>query len=167
MTKPSSTTYYDYSTIVNLKRIEVSPEQVEQKDRIETKEIEDGWEYVLDDKGNVMKDTSGNDIKVDKFVTVIAEVVEVHRNKSAAASGRFGLFDAETKELIQTRPFNVEAHFSDYASSFSGDRRALCQRTRDRLRGYPTQFPSDLLMSLDVAHELKEVMKDEMRRFSI
>jgi hypothetical protein len=158
---------FDYVARLDLDNIDISPEREVINRYIDKEEIKDGWEYVLDKKGNVMKDTSGNDIKVDKFITVIAEVVEIHRSKSAVASGRFGLFDADTKELIQTRPFNVEAHFNDYASSFSGDRRALCQRTRDRLRGYPAQFPSDLVMSLDVAHELKEVMKNEMRRFSI
>lgn len=158
---------FDYVARLDLDNIDISPEREVVNRYIDKEEIKDGWEYVLDKKGNVMKDTSGNDIKVDKFITVIAEVVEIHRSKSAAASGRFGLFDADTKELIQTRPFNVEAHFNDYASSFSGDRRALCQRSRDRLRGYPAQFPSNLVMSLDVAHELKQVMKDEMRKFSI
>ncbi|NHZ84704.1 MAG: hypothetical protein GWP19_02350 [Planctomycetia bacterium] len=63
---PNNNTYYDYFAVVNLKRIEVSPEQVQQKDRMESKEIEDGWEYVLDDNGNVVKDSEGNDVKIPK-----------------------------------------------------------------------------------------------------
>ena len=30
---------------------------------LEFQQIQDGWEYELDRKGNVKKDTSGNDIK--------------------------------------------------------------------------------------------------------
>lgn len=158
---------YDMIARLNLDRIDISPER-ELVDRYrDTKEIKDGWEYVLDEKGNVMKDSLGNDIKKDRFITVVADVVEIHRTKAALASGRLGLFDAYTGELIESRPFNVEANFSSYASSFQGDRRALCDRSRNRLRGYPERFPSDLAMSLDVAHNLKEIMKDELRRFNI
>jgi len=166
-TKSSLGYDFDYVARMDLDNIDISPEREVINRYVDEEEVKDGWQYVLDDNGNVMKDSTGTDIKVDKFVTVVAQVVEIHRSKSAAASGRFGLFDAETKELIQTRPFSVSAHFNDYASSFNGDRRALCDRSRNRLRGYPNQFPSDLVMSLDVAHELKQVMKDEMRRFSI
>ncbi|WP_235299630.1 hypothetical protein [Portibacter marinus] len=158
---------FDYVARLDLDEIAVSPEREVINRYVDKEEIKDGWQYVLDEKGNVKKDSLGNDLKVDKFVTVVAEVVEIHRTKSAVASGRFGLFHAETKELIETRPFNVEAHFSEYASTFNGDRRALCERTRSRLRTRPLAFPSDLAMSMDVAHELKEVMKNEMRRFSI
>ncbi len=158
---------FDFVARLDLDEIAISPEK-EFVDRYrDEKEVKDGWEYQLDANGNVEKDTLGNDIKIDRFVKVYAEVIEVRRTKSAIASGRFGLFDADTKELIETRPFNVDAHFDDYASTFNGDRRALCDRSRNRLRDRPAPFPSDLLMSLDVAHELKEVMKNEMRRFSI
>ncbi len=163
----SSDFEFDYIARLDLDNIEISPEQ-EFIDRYQDKkEVKDGWSYVLDEKGNVKKDTSGNDIKVDKFVTVTADVIEIHRTKSAIATGRIGLFDQVTKELIQTRPFNVDAHFHDYATSFNGDKRALCDRSTGRLKSRPNPFPSNLLMSLDVAHNLKELMKNEMRRFSI
>jgi len=158
---------FDYVARLDLDQIAISPEREVVNRYVDEAEVKDGWKYVLDKKGNVKKDSLGNDLKVDKFITVVAEVVEIHRTKSAAASGRFGLFHAETKELVDTRPFNVEAHFNDYASTYNGDRRALCDRTRNRLRNRPLAFPSDLVMSMDVAHELKQVMKNEMRRFSI
>ena len=77
------------------------------------------------------------------------------------------MFDAYTKELIETKPFEVNALFSDYASSIKGDKRAMCDRTRGRLKNRVAPFPSDLRMSLDVAYDLKELMKREMRKFSI
>jgi hypothetical protein len=158
---------FDYVARLDIDDIAISPEREIIDHYVDTKEVKDGWEYVLDDKGNVMKDSLGNDIKVDKFVEVQAEVVEIHRTKSAIANGRFGLFDAETKELVTTQPFTVEANFSDYASRYNGDKRALCDKTRGRLRTRPAHFPSDLTMSMDVAYDLKELMKREMRRFSI
>lgn len=158
---------FDYVARLDVDHIEISPEREFINRYIDEKEVKDGWEYVLDNNGNVMKDSLGNDIKTDKYVKVVAQVVEINRQKSATASGRFGLFDADTKELIETRPFSVDAHFSDYASYMNGDRRAISDRTRGRIKSYPSPFPSDLLMTMDVAYELKELMKTEMRRFAI
>lgn len=158
---------FDFVARLDLDEIAISPEREVVNRYIDETEIKDGWKYVLDENGNVKKDSLGNDIKEDKFVTVRADIVEIHRTKSAIATGRFGLFDATTKELIDTRPFNVGADFEDYASSYDGDRRALCDRTRNRLSSSPEAFPNDLLMSLDVAHHLKELMKTEISRFSI
>lgn len=158
---------FDYVARMDLDDIAISPEREFIDRYVDEKEVKDGWEYVLDKKGNVKKDSLGNDIKVDKYVKVVAQVVEVRRFKEAIATGRFGLFDADTKELIDARPFNVNAVFEDYASSISGDRRAMCDRTRGRLKKRVAPFPSDLLMSMDVAYDLKELMKREMSRFSI
>ncbi|PKP29430.1 MAG: hypothetical protein CVU00_15660, partial [Bacteroidetes bacterium HGW-Bacteroidetes-17] len=51
---------FDYLTIVNLLNIQVSPDDTKTTDRIHKKKVEDGFEYVLDPKGNVKKDTLGN-----------------------------------------------------------------------------------------------------------
>ncbi|GLR18747.1 hypothetical protein [Portibacter lacus] len=166
-TKSSLGYDFDYVARLDVDNIDISPEREYINRYIDEKEIKDGWQYALDEKGNVKKDSLGNDIKVDKYVKVVAQVIEINRQKSATASGRFGLFDAETKELIETRPFSVDAHFSDFASSMTGDRRAISDRTRGRIKNYPSPFPSDLLMTMDVAYELKELMKTEMRRFAI
>ena len=48
---------YHYSIFLNLKLIDVSPEEVKQNMFIESKEIEDGFDYFLDEKGNAIKDT--------------------------------------------------------------------------------------------------------------
>ena len=166
-TKKSINYDFDFVARLDLDEIAISPEREFIDRYVDESEVKDGWEYVLDEKGNVKKDSVGNDIKVDKFIKVFADVVEVHRTKEAIATGRFGLFDADTKELIETQPFEVTALFSDYASSIKGDKRAMCDRTRGRLKNRVAPFPSDLRMSLDVAHDLKELMKREMRKFSI
>ena len=166
-TKKSQNYEFDFVARLDLDEIAISPEREFIDRYVDESEVKDGWEYVLDEKGNVKKDSVGNDIKVDKFIKVTAKVVEIHRTKEAIAIGRFGLFDAYTKELIETKPFEVNALFSDYASSIKGDKRAMCDRTRGRLKNRVAPFPSDLRMSLDVAYDLKELMKREMRKFSI
>ena len=104
---------FDYVARLDLDEIAISPEKQFIDRYRDEKRVKDGWEYQLDANGNVEKDSLGNDIKVDRFVKVSAQVIEIRRTKSAIASGRFGLFDAATKELIETRPFSVDAHFDD------------------------------------------------------
>ena len=55
---------YDYLINVNIRNIAVSPDQTAQLDSVIKRDIEDGFTYQLDSKGNVMKDTAGNDIKI-------------------------------------------------------------------------------------------------------
>ena len=51
---------YDYTILVNLESIAFSPDEVKEKDNLYKKKVEDGFDYVLDANGNVMKDTAGN-----------------------------------------------------------------------------------------------------------
>ncbi|MEX0313622.1 MAG: hypothetical protein AB3N18_05555, partial [Allomuricauda sp.] len=67
---PVANVKYDYALNLNFREINVSPEQVNEKEIIKEKMVKDGYEYVLDDNGNVAKDSLGNDIKVDKFKKV-------------------------------------------------------------------------------------------------
>ena len=53
---------YDYAVMVKLNSIMVSPDETKDTDEVFNKRISDGFEYVLDANGNVMKDTAGNDI---------------------------------------------------------------------------------------------------------
>ena len=59
-------TEYDYFINVNVKNIAVSPDQTIQRDSVVKRDVDDGFEYVLDKKGNVMRDSLGNDIKKKK-----------------------------------------------------------------------------------------------------
>ena len=47
----------DYTVIVSLENVRFSPERVSERNFKETKVIEDGWDYVLDENGNVAKDS--------------------------------------------------------------------------------------------------------------
>jgi hypothetical protein len=66
----NSETQYDYLVNVNIRNIAVSPDQTMQRDSVVKKEVEDGFKYQLDKKGNVVKDSLGNDIKTKKYKTL-------------------------------------------------------------------------------------------------
>jgi hypothetical protein len=56
-------------------------EQLHQREWLREKEVEDGWEYVLDENGNVAKDSLGNDIRQTRWSRVRAAVTELRQEK--------------------------------------------------------------------------------------
>ena len=162
-TQPTAGTDYDYEVVMNLTDIEVTPEREEQRAYVDTKEIEDGFDYVLDENGNVQKDTSGNDIKVTRYKNISAEVLEVFQNKYARLRGRLEYFDLRNKNLLVSEPVQVEALFENYASTYRGDKRALSDETKRRIGNEPVPFPTDEQLLLDAASLLKPIIKEKVR----
>lgn len=154
----------DVKAILEIRNIEISPEREVIHNYVDTKEIKDGFNYVLDDNGNVMKDTSGNDIKVDKFTTISAEVTEIVRTKAAFVRGNVYYYDTKTGERFRTRPVNVEALFEDIACQFRGDKRALKDKRLKYIKPYPLAFPSDLMITMDAAQNLKEFFRSQIEQ---
>ena len=68
---------------------------------------------------------------------------------------------------MQSKPIDVEALFIDYASRYKGDKRALSDYNRNRLKNHPLPFPDDLSMIMDASNNLKEIFKIELRKLAI
>lgn len=155
----NGTTKFDYSVTANFTRVSVSPERVAEREYVDEKEIEDGFDYVLDGNGNVLKDTLGNDIKIPKTKIIRVSVLEIHQTKSAIVSGRMDYRDLSNNELIKTIPLTTEAIFDHYSATFRGDKRALSKDSRNRLGNQPLPFPTDPDMVMMAAEELKPMIR--------
>lgn len=157
---PSNNTYFDYFTIINLKKIEVSPEQVQQKDRMESKEIEDGWEYVLDDNGNVVKNSEGNDVKIPKIRTIVCTLIETHQYKAAKLEGDIELVQNEPRKVIRQVPIGAESIFEHISARAVGDVNALSDESKELLKNASVPFPRDLDLIIDGAEIFKKSIRD-------
>ncbi|MEE9190908.1 MAG: hypothetical protein V3U16_09085 [Candidatus Neomarinimicrobiota bacterium] len=152
--------YYDYFIHINLNRINVSPEKVVEKDRMETKEIEDGWEYVLDDRGNVVKDSSGNDIKVKKFRTAACSVIETRQYKEAFIKGEIEIIQNEPRQVIKSIPISAESIFEHVSARAIGDTAALSHESKAMIKADQRPFPHDL----DLIHRSSNALKLSIRK---
>lgn len=155
---------FDYNVVMRLTNINVSPESVKEREYVDTKEVEDGFDYVLDNNGNVMKDSLGNDIKVKRFATIKAVVFETYQSKAATVAGRLEFYDTRYNRLLRTENLATEVIFDNYASTFRGDRRALSRESRRYLGNQPIPFPSSEVLLLDAAERLKPLVKDKIYR---
>lgn len=162
-TEPQENVKYDYIAAIVIDRLFVSPEQEKEVMYIDEVEVKEGFNYVLDSKGNVMKDSLGNDIKTDKFIKVRADVNELFRFKKAEVAGKVEYKETRTGKIVRSRPVFVETVFESYASRFSGDKRALSEKTKKNLRSNPMPFPSDLDLTLQAAEKLKGLLINELR----
>jgi hypothetical protein len=155
---------YDYRVVFKVRNIDVSPERIHERAYTDEKEIQDGKEYVLDDKGNVKKDTNGNDITRPRFIRIRANVVEVFQSKAARLSGHMEIYDAHHNNMLDMRDLSTEVLFENYASTFIGDKRALSDESCRRIGNSPQPFPLDEDMLVQAAERLKPNLREELRR---
>ena len=153
---------YDYQIKLKITQISVSPEVVRERQYVDTRTIEDGYEYVLDTRGNVEKDSLGNDVKVPKKVTIQAIVLEVLQQKEATVAGVVEVYNLHERRLVRSQPLNATTVFENYASTFQGDERALSNDTRRRIGNRPVPFPPNEVMILQAADELKPALLDRI-----
>jgi hypothetical protein len=164
---PERNREYDLGITLILSNVQVSPGSVSEKSFSEKKEIPDGFQYVLDEKGNVKKDTAGNDIKLPKSKVIEAQILEVFQSKSAGLSGRLEVIDLHTKGVRESRDINAVAIFENRAASFKGDERALTEDTKKRLGNRPAVFPTDAILLLEAARKLRPLVISELRKIRI
>jgi hypothetical protein len=164
---PERNREYDLGITLILSNVQVSPGTVSEKSFSEKKEIPDGFQYALDEKGNVKKDTAGNDIKLPKTKVIEAQILEVFQSKSAGLSGRLEVMDLNTKGVRESRDINTVAIFENRAASFKGDERALTEDTKKRLGNRPAVFPTDAVLLLEAARKLRPLVISELRKIRI
>ena len=159
----NNTKKFDYSIKLTIRDIDITPERETIREFEEKKEVKDGFSYIYDAKGNVVKDSLGNDIKEDRYRTARAKVIELYRNKSAVVVGDIKIIDLNRKSVFKSVPVNVNAVFESYASRYEGDRKALSNETLRRLKRNPERFPTNSELLLLAVDDLKRELLSELK----
>jgi len=150
---------YDFAMQLMLRQIIISPEQVRETEFIREKEIKDGWEYQLDNEGNVEKDSLGNDIKVDKFINIRARFLESHQIKSTQILADVVYTDLITNQDLDRFTIDSGFVFENVFGTFRGDKRALLDEDRRIIRNRMIPFPPNEQMVYDTGEDLKFKLK--------
>ncbi len=122
-------TQYDYYVNVNVKNIAVSPDQTMQRDTVVKRDVEDGFTYQLDKKGNVMKDSLGNDIKTKKYKTLQCALIETIQSKACRIDGDVEVIQVNPNKVLKKDPIGAQSDFENISARALGDIQALSQRT--------------------------------------
>ena len=161
-------TQYDYFVNVNVKNVAVSPDQSIQRDSVIKRDIEDGFYYVLDKKGNVMRDSLGNDIKQKKYKTVQCALVETVQSKACRIDGDIEVIQMNPNKQLKKDPIGAQSNFENVSSRALGDIQALNARQLERTKTSLAQFPTDIEMIMRCSESLKKAIRGAIqndRRF--
>ena len=134
---------YDYQLSILLDHLNIAPQQINSELIPQQARIVDGWEYILDASGNVMKDSLGNDMKRDRIITVQAELRIMQQLKSSKIDGTVSIKNLKTNSVMFSNPLFGEARFENVFGIFRGDQRAIEQKYFELLQKKEVPFPPD------------------------
>ena len=157
---PLNTIDYDYEMQVAFRDINITPEQISEKQLIKEKQIKDGYEYLEDENGNLVKDSLGNEIKIDRLKTVRCNFYQFTQHKAAQVVGNVQYIDLKTKQPINSYPLSSEFIFEHVYANYNGDKRALDNDLVSLLNLAAVPFPSNEEMVYDAGEDLKTRLKN-------
>ena len=151
---------YDYAVMVKLLSIMVSPDDTQDTDQIFKKNIADGYDYVLDNNGNVMKDTAGNDIKLQKFKEITCTMIETRQFKSVEIKGEVEILSMKPERLIQKEAFGAANQFEHFSARSIGDEGALTEEALKMTQQEKIPFPTDVDMVMMCTETIKPAIRN-------
>ncbi len=163
--QPQRSIKYDYLMEVAFREINISPEQIKERQLEKEKLIKDGWEYLLDENDEFVLDEEGKKIKVDKMAKVRCEYYEFTQFKATNIVGNLEYRDLNSNQLLDAFPLSSEYVFEHIYANYSGDKRALDNDLVRFLGLQAVQFPTNEQMVYDSGEDLKNKLKEIIRRY--
>lgn len=154
----------DYKVVFRIEDLYAEPVQIRNIENNFYREVVDGWDYVLDAKGNVAKDSLGNDIRKDRKLKVRATVVETIQTKRAYITGRMEVINMQTGNLSYSKNMVLDDCFTQTGLNYFGDERALDGHQRNRIP--LVNCPDDLDMMMRVVDKAKNAFLYEVKNIS-
>jgi hypothetical protein len=158
---------YDYGVIVNFREINISPEQIKERQFDKEKQIKDGVKNLLDSNGNVVKDSLGNVIKVENMKTIRISIYEFSQIKACQVTAKVDYIDFTTNQLLQSYPIASEFIFNNTYATYRGDKRACEEEYYPTFNVRAVPFPSNEQMVFDTGNDLKAKLKSIISRNKI
>lgn len=166
---------YDYAMQLNLKQIIISPERIREREILREKKIKDGTTLMLDKAGNAVKDSLGENIKIDKIIDVKCRFIESIQTKEAQILANVVYTDLKSQQTIENFPIDSGFIFENiYATYYrknnkkkqENDQRALSIEDLELLKNRQVPFPTNEQMVFDTGEDLKLKLKDIINSFS-
>ncbi|EIA08817.1 hypothetical protein [Flavobacterium frigoris] len=155
---------YDFQLILNFRRIDISPEQLKEKEITKEQKIKDGLRTLIDKNGKVVKDSLGNPIKVDNFKTIRVRIYEFSQFKACQITAQVDYVNAKNHQLLKSFPLASESVFENTYATYKGDKRATDDSYYSYFDKRNLPFPSNEQMVYDTGEDLKAKLKEIISR---
>jgi hypothetical protein len=159
---PDSDMQFDYLVNINLKNVAVSPDRQFQRDTLVKATVEDGFDYVKDARGNVLKDSLGNDVKVKKYKELQCALIRTFQVKECVIDGDVEMLSLYPEKTIKKEPIGATSNFEHVSARAIGDVNALTADQKRMLQSQIIEFPTDLDMVIMCTENLKRAIRGFM-----
>jgi hypothetical protein len=156
---------YHYYTDVLINSVVVTPERVAETSYVDTKKIEDGWEYAKNPDGSVKTDSSGNKIKQTVYRDITCTVKKFTMTKEATVNGTVTIYgiDSDRKyandAILSTYTFKYE-----YATA-QGDSRALSSTSQNLVNKKAIEFPQNNELIMNASTTFGNFIYDKVNQY--
>jgi hypothetical protein len=161
-TVPDNDTQFDYLVNVDIMSVAVSPDNQFQRDSLVKATVEDGFEYVKDARGNVLKDSLGNDVKVKKYKDLQCALIQTFQVKECVIAGDVEIMSTYPEKTIKKEPVGATSDFRHVSARAIGDVNALSAEQKQMLQSQVVPFPTDLDMVIMCTENLKKAIRGFM-----
>ena len=155
---------YDFAMLVSFRDINISPEQIKEREFIKEKQIKDGTKPLLDANGNQVKDEKGNVVMVDNMKTIRATIYEFKQFKACNVTAKVDFLDLRTSQLIESFPLSSEFVFEYIYANYNGDKNACDSSYLQYFGRRAAPFPTSEQMVYDSGEDLKAKLKNIITR---
>jgi len=161
-TMPGDDTQIDYLVSINLRTVAVSPDKQFQRDTLIKATVEDGFDYVKDARGNVLKDSLGNDVKVKKYSNLQCALIRTFQVKECIIQGDVEMRALYPERTIKKEPIGATSNFEHISARAIGDVNALTVEQKKMLQSSIVEFPMDFEMIIMCTENLKNAIRGFM-----
>jgi hypothetical protein len=127
------------------------------------RDVEDGYIYQLDTKGNVMKDTLGNDIRIKKYKTLQCALISTLQTKSCRIDGDIEIIQMNPNKILKKDPMGAQSTFENVSARAVGDIGALNASQLQKTKTQIVPFPSDIEMVIRCSESLKQAIRGSIQ----
>ncbi|MBU2525318.1 MAG: hypothetical protein KKC03_01795 [Bacteroidetes bacterium] len=157
---------YDYRVDVELEHMEVTPEQYVVDRTIIEKSISDGYKNLVDKNGNVVRDSLGKPIQVEKYVTVRCEFIQHNQAKAAHVGAKTYIVDLQNRQTTGNFRSEGEVYFENVYAEYRGEKRVLDNNHWNLINNRPVPFPTNNQMIYDATEMLKDRLVSDIKNLT-
>ena len=150
---------YDYGIVLTFREINISPEQVRERQFVKEKDVNFGKKNVYDDRGRAIKDSLGKNITVDDIRKVTCSVYEFVQFKNVQVVAKVDFINFTTNQLINSFPLGSEWIFENGYATYNGDRRAVENDYWPFFDRRALPFPTNEQMVLNCSADIKQKLR--------
>lgn len=133
---------YDYGMVIHFRQINVSPEQIKEREFVKERIIKDGIKKLIDANGKEVLDEKGKVVMVDNMIPVTARIYEFKQFKACQITAKIDYINNRNNQLLQSFPLASEFIFENIYATYKGDRRASDDNYYSNFDRLPVVFPS-------------------------